>query len=129
LLYFSGMVAKHPRSSAKVSRESVEHGECEEYRGPVLPATTNPAGTVEASSAAALVQISTRAVRGMPKWVVYCGQCNRPSPYNEIDVSKMDLAAPSAKKPPLPVKGERWECPFCKRKSLVRECDLTYSHA
>jgi len=29
-LYFSGIVAAHPRSSAKVSRESVEHGDCRE---------------------------------------------------------------------------------------------------
>jgi hypothetical protein len=69
------------------------------------------------------------AVLGMPKWVVYCGQCNRASPYNEIDVSTIDLASPTAKKPELPSNGERWECPFCKKKSHVRECDLTYSHA
>jgi hypothetical protein len=84
---------------------------------------------MEAGIAVELVQILARAVTRMPKWVVYCGQCNRPSPYNEIDVSTIDLSAPSAKKPALPVKGERWECPYCKRKSKVRECDLTYSHA
>jgi hypothetical protein len=65
----------------------------------------------------------------MPKWVVYCGQCNRPSTYNEIDVSTIDLAAPTAKKPILPRQGERRECPLCKRKFQVRDCDLTYSHA
>jgi hypothetical protein len=128
LLYFSGIVEEHPRSSAKVSRECVEHRGYTNNGAAVLPATVNPAGTMEAVDAAALVQISTRAVTGMPKWVVYCGQCNRPSVYNEIDVSTIDLAAPTAKKPMLPGKGEGWECPFCKRKSQVRDCDLTYSH-
>jgi hypothetical protein len=105
----------------------MEHGEYAEHRAAVLSTAISSAGTMEAG-AAALVQISTRAVIGMPKWVVYCGQCNRPSTYNEIDVSTIDLAAPTAKKPLLPGKGERWECPFCKRKSQVRDCDLTYSH-
>jgi hypothetical protein len=82
---------------------------------------------MEVGGAAALVQVLARTVKGMPKWVVYCGQCNRPSTYNEIDVSTIDLAAPTAKKPPL--KGDRWECPYCKRKSRIRDCDLTYSHA
>ena len=106
----------------------MEHGEFAEYGAPELSATISSAGTMEAGGTAALVQISTRAVTGMPKWIVYCGQCNRPSTYNEIDVSTIDLAAPTAKKPMLPRKGEGWECPFCKRKSQVRECDLTYSH-
>jgi len=128
LLYFSGIVAQHPRSSAKVSPECVEHGECAEYGAPELPATSIYTGTMEAGGAAALVPVFARTVKGMPKWVVYCGQCNRPSTYNRIDVSAIDLAAPTAKKPPLPVKGEGWECPYCKRKSRIRDCDLTYSH-
>jgi len=128
-LYFSGIVAAHPRSSAKVSRESVEHGDCAEYGAPALSATSTNAGKMATGGAAALVQIFARTVKGMPKWVVYCGQCNRPSTYNQIDDSTIDLAAPAAKKPPLPVKGEGWECPLCKRKSQVRDCDLTYSHA
>jgi hypothetical protein len=128
-LYFRGVVAKHPSNGAKVSRESLEHGKCLEDGARILSATAHSPTTMEAACAAALVQISTRTVLGMPKWVVYCGQCNRPSPYNEIDVSTIDLAAPTAKKPELPSNGERWECPFCKRKSQVRECDLAYSHA
>jgi hypothetical protein len=77
----------------------------------------------------ALVQISARAVTNMPKWVAYCKECNRPSIYVEVDTATMDLAAPKAKKPLLPVEGDRWDCPLCKRESRVRECDLTYSHA
>ena len=128
-LYFSGIVTAHPRSSAKVSRESVEHGDCAEHGAPALLATSTNAGKMATGRTAALVQIFARTVKGMPKWVVYCGQCNRPSTYNQIDDSTIDLAAPAAKKPPLPVKGEGWECPLCKRKSQVRDCDLTYSHA
>ena len=106
----------------------MERGERPEYGAPELSAAINRAGTMEVGGAATLVPIFTRTVIGMPKWVVYCGQCNRPSTYNEIDVSTIDLAAPTAKKPMLPGKDERWECPFCKRKSQVRDCDLTYSH-
>ena len=76
-----------------------------------------------------MVQISERAVTSMPKWVVYCEECNCPSIYVEIDSSTMDLTAPRAKKPLLPVEGDRWACPRCKRESRVRDCDLTYSHA
>jgi hypothetical protein len=65
----------------------------------------------------------------MPKWVVYCEECNRPSIYVEVDISTMDLTAPKAKKPILPVEGDKWHCPRCKRESRVRDCDLTYSHA
>ena len=83
---------------------------------------------MEAGTAAGWYRL-TKAVTRMPKWVAYCGQCNRPSPYNEIDVSTIDLSAPSAKKPTLPAKGEGWECPYCKRKSQIRDCDLTYSYA
>lgn len=107
----------------------MEHGECAEHGAPVLSATTTYAGKMAAGRAAALVQVFARTVKGMPKWVVYCGQCNRPSTYNRIDDSTIDLAAPAAKKPSLPVKGDGWECPLCKRKSKIRDCDLTYSHA
>jgi hypothetical protein len=123
LLYFNGVVTPHPTSSAQASGERVEKG------SPGLSAATYLAGTVEACCTAAVVQISTGTVTRMPKWVVYCGQCNRPSTYNEIDVSTIDLAAPTAKKPVLPRKGERWECPLCKRESQIRDCDLTYSYA
>jgi len=115
-LYFSGIVAAHPRSSAKVSRESVEHGDCAEYGAPPLSAASTNAGKMATGGAAALVQIFARTVKGMPKWVVYCGQCNRPSTYNQIDDSTIDLAAPAAKKPPLSGEGEGWGMPLVQAK-------------
>ena len=76
-----------------------------------------------------MVQVSARSVTRMPKWVIYCAQCNRPATYAEIDSASIDLADPTAKKPILPDEGDRWDCPFCKKESPVRECDLTYSYA
>ena len=70
----------------------------------------------------------------MPKWIVYCRQCNRPSPYREINSSQTEddaivrEASPSVKKPALPANGDRRECPFCKRESRIEHCDLTYSY-
>jgi hypothetical protein len=87
------------------------------------------AGTIQAGGAAALVQISARSVTRMPKWVIYCAQCNRPATYAEIDSGSIDLADPTAKKPILRDAGDNWDCPFCKKESRVRECDLTYSYA
>ena len=54
LLYFSGIVEQHPTGSAKGSRECVEHWEYTND-GAVRSATVNPAGTMEAVDAAALV--------------------------------------------------------------------------
>jgi hypothetical protein len=84
---------------------------------------------MEAGGKAAMVQVSARSVTRMPKWVIYCAQCNRPATYAEIDSASIDLADPTAKKPILPDEGDRWDCPFCKKESPVRECDLTYSYA
>jgi hypothetical protein len=70
----------------------------------------------------------------MPKWIVYCRQCNRPSTYREIRPSHSEddaivrEASPSVKKPALPANGDRRECPFCKRESRIERCDLTYSY-
>ena len=86
-------------------------------------------GLVEVGGAAAMVQIFARTIINMPKWVVYCEECNRPSIYVEIDSSTMGLAVPKAKKPLLPAEGDTWACPLCKKASRVRESDLTYSHA
>jgi hypothetical protein len=76
-----------------------------------------------------MVAISARSVRNMPKWVVYCTECNRPSTYVEIRDKSLDLANPTAKKPILSDEGDKWGCPYCKRESRVRECDLTYSYS
>ena len=84
---------------------------------------------MEAGGAAAMVPISTRPVTRMPKWVIYCAECNRPATYAEIDSASIDLADPSVKKPVLPDEGDKWDCPFCKKETRVRECDLTYSYA
>jgi len=78
---------------------------------------------------AAMVLVSARSVTRMPKWVIYCAQCNRPATYVEIDSASIDLADPTAKKPILRDEGDRWDCPFCKKESRVRGCDLTYSYA
>jgi hypothetical protein len=83
----------------------------------------------EASGAAALAKISARSVRNMPKWIVYCTECNRPSTYVEIRDKSIDLANPMVKKPVLVNEGNKWGCPYCKRESRVRECDLTYSYS
>src|SRR5882762_9887606 len=66
-LYFRGIVAAHPRSSAKVSCESVEHGECAEYGAPALSATSTNAVKMATGGAVALVQIFAMTVKGMPK--------------------------------------------------------------
>lgn len=65
----------------------------------------------------------------MPKWVAYCPECDRCSPFRKIDPATVDLAAPEIKKPVLPAGGEDWHCPRCNRDTRVRNCDLTYSHA
>jgi hypothetical protein len=71
----------------------------------------------------------------MPKWIVYCRQCNRPSAYQDIDpeipavTALLASASPSVKKPLLPEDGNRWECPFCKKSSHIKECDLTFSYS
>jgi len=57
----------------------------------------------------------------MPKWVVYCGQCNRPSTYNQIDDSTIDLAAPAAKKPPTSGEGGGVGMPLVQAKVAVRD--------
>jgi hypothetical protein len=116
-------VEGHQTSSAKVSRERVER------RTPSRSKTSIDAGTMEAGGAAAMVPISTRPVTKMPKWVIYCAECNRPATYAEIDSASIDLADPSVKKPVLPDEGDKWDCPFCKKETRVRECDLTYSYA
>jgi hypothetical protein len=67
--------------------------------------------------------------QNMPRWVAYCPKCDHGSPFKKIDPSSLDLAAPSAKKPSLPVGGEIWHCPNCKRETRIRDCDLAYSHA
>jgi hypothetical protein len=84
---------------------------------------------VELGGGPALVPIYEGTVTNMPKWVVYREECNCPSIYVEIDSATMDLTAPKAKKPLLPMEGDRWACPRCKSESRVRECDLTYSYA
>jgi hypothetical protein len=116
-------VGEHPTSSAKVSGEHVER------RTPSRSKTSINGGTIEAGGAAAMVQISTRPVTKMPKWVIYCSECNRPATYAEIDSASIDLADPTVKKPILSDEGDKWDCPFCKKESRVRECDLTYSYA
>jgi len=65
----------------------------------------------------------------MPKWIVYCTECNRPSTYVEIRDKNEDPEHPKAKKPVLSSEGNKWGCPYCKRESRVRECDLTYSYS
>ncbi|HLZ90508.1 MAG TPA: hypothetical protein VKQ28_02245 [Candidatus Acidoferrum sp.] len=71
----------------------------------------------------------------MPKWVAYCRLCNRPSAYREIDPEMPALvtlflsASPAVRKPALPQEGDRWLCPFCKKASNVKPCDLTFSYA
>jgi hypothetical protein len=65
----------------------------------------------------------------MPKWIVYCTECNRPSTYVEIRDKSIDLANPMAKKPALSNEGDKRDCPYCKRELRVRECDLTYSYS
>jgi hypothetical protein len=56
----------------------------------------------------------------MPKWVIYCSECNRPATYAEIDSASIDLADPTVKKPILSDEGDKWDCPFCKKESRVR---------
>lgn len=118
---------KHPTYSAKVSGEFVaelfEQGRADLQREIV---DYRPS---EAGGAAALVAISARSVTSMPKWIVYCTECNRPSTYLEIRDKSIDLANPTAKKPILAEEGDKWGCPYCKRESRVRECDLTYSYS
>jgi hypothetical protein len=116
-------LGKHPTSSAKVSGEFVEQGTADLSREIVY------CGASEASSAAALAAISARSVTSMPKWIVYCTECNRPSTYVEIRDKNIDLANPMAKKPIVAEEGDKWGCPYCKRESRVRECDLTYSYS
>jgi hypothetical protein len=116
-------VKKHPTPSATVSGEHVERGR------PGRSNTIIDGGTIVAGRAAAMVQVSTRPVTRMPKWVIYCEVCNRPAPYAEIDRASINLANPTAKKPILPDEGDRWDCPFCKKESRVRGCDITYSYA
>jgi len=53
----------------------------------------------------------------MPKWVIYCSECNRPATYAEVDSASIDLADPSFKKPILPGEGDTWDCPFCNHAS------------
>lgn len=71
----------------------------------------------------------------MPKWIVYCRQCNRPSAYRDIDpempalATLLDSASPTVKKPELPNDGDRWQCPYCKKPSKIKQCDLTFSYA
>jgi hypothetical protein len=116
-------VEEHQTNSAKINRERVERGT------PSGSKTTIDAGTIEAGGTAALVQVSARPVTRMPKWVIYCAVCNRPATYAEIDSASIDLADPTVKKPILRDEGDKWDCPFCRKESRVRECDLTYSYA
>jgi hypothetical protein len=113
----------HPTDSAKLSRESGAQGTAELF-GEIVDC-----GAMETGSAAAMAAISARSVRKMPKWIVYCTECNRPSTYVEIRDKSIDLANPMAKKPALSEQGDTWGCPYCKRESRVRECDLTYSYS
>jgi len=103
----------------------VEHGTTR-YGAPALSATVlmreNATG-----GAAALFQIF-RDVKGMPNGSCIVGNVIALLLITRLMIRRL-ICRPRAKKPPLPVKGEGWECPCAKAKVAGKDCDLTYSHA